>query len=186
MIVEESNKHMVMMSRESKLMQSRILFLDGVVDEYSASDLISGLLYLDSINHKEITLFINSVGGQVYDGLAIVDAMNRVKSPIKTVAIGKAMSMGAVILINGDIRQATKHATIMLHEPQGGFAGYSSDVKLGVTEMERVKEILNGMIDEKTGIREEVGHDNFEDYLTRDRFIDPETALKMKIIDVIL
>lgn len=186
MIIEENTKNMIMMDEKSKLMQSRILFIDDVIDDYLTSQIIAGLLYLDSVNNKEITIFINSPGGQVYSGLGIIDAMRRVKSPIKTVVIGVAASMAAVILTYGDKRQATKYSTIMFHEPSGGVGGQYTDVKLAAEEMLRVKKILNEIIDEKTNIRGVVGHDNFEDYLTRDKWLDPSEAKKLEIIDDVL
>ena len=176
-IVEERSKNIVVMDVMSKLAQDRIVFIDNAIDSDLANGIIAQLMYLDSLNNNEITMYINSVGGWVYDGLGIIDVMRRIKSPIKTVCVGKAMSMAAVILMSGTIRQATKYSTIMLHEISGGNYGTFSDVKIAYEEMERLNSVLQDIIKERSTI---------SDNVTRDLYLTAEEAKKLNIIDEIL
>ena len=176
-IVEERSKNIVVMDVMSKLAQDRIVFIDDTIDSDLANGIIAQLMYLDSLNNNEITMYINSVGGWVYDGLGIIDVMRRIKSPIKTVCVGKAMSMAAAILMCGSVRQATKYSTIMLHEISGGNYDTFSDVKIAYKEMERLNSVLQEIIKEKSTI---------SDNVTRDLYLTAEEAKKLNIIDEIL
>lgn len=179
-IVEERSKNIAVMDVFSKLAQNRIVYIDGPIDDELANGVISQLLYLDSLNNNEISIYINSYGGYIYDGLGIIDAMNLIKSPVKTVCIGKAMSMAAIILICGKTRYATENATIMLHEPSGGTIGTFREVETTYKEIERTKNILYGIIRKKTNISDP------EDILDRDVYYTPIDAKKLNIIDEIL
>lgn len=177
-IVEERSRNIVVMDVMSKLAQDRIVFIDDVITDDLANGIIAQLMYLDSINNNEITIYINSVGGWVYDGLGIIDAMRRIKSPIKTVCIGKAMSMAAVILAHGTTRFATKYSTIMVHEISGGSAGKFADVEIDFLEMQRLNNIIFQLLDERMIIKkEEFG---------KDWFMSAEFAKSKGIIDEIL
>ena len=179
-IVEERSKNIVVMDVFSKLAQDRIIFIDNAIDSDLANGVVSQLMYLDSLNNNEITVYINSPGGTVYDGFAIIDVMRRIKSPVKTVCIGSAMSMAAIILICGDNRQATELATIMLHQPSGGISGTSSEINIVSKEIDRVKDIMYNIIKKKTAIQ------NPLELLEKDYYIPAEEAKKLGIIDEIL
>lgn len=179
-IVEERSKNIVIMDVFSKLAQDRIIFIDDDITDELANGVISQLMYLDSLNSNEITIYINSYGGSVYDGLGIIDAMRRMKSPVKTICIGKAMSMGALILMCGDTRLATKLSTIMFHEISSWAVGKISDMKVQYEETERLTKIINSMIKERTKI------ENPETVLEKDMYMSSEEALKLNIIDEIL
>ena len=118
-IVEERSRNIAVMDVYSKLAQDRVIFIEKDIDDDLANGVASQLMYLDSLNNNEITIYINSYGGSVYDGFAVIDVMRRIKSPVKTICIGKAMSMAALILVCGDTRQASLATTV--HQPSGGF-----------------------------------------------------------------
>jgi ATP-dependent Clp protease protease subunit len=179
-IVEERSKNIAVMDVFSKLAQNRIIYIDGVIDDELANGVISQLLYLDSLNSDEISIYINSGGGYIYDGLGIIDAMNLIKSPIKTVCIGKAMSMAAIILTCGKTRYATKNATIMLHQPLGGAEGTFTEIETSYKELERLKNILYDIIKNKTSISDP------EESFDRDIYYTSEQAKELNIIDEIL
>ena len=179
-IVEERSKNIVVMDVQSKLSQERIIFIDTTIDDELANGVISQLMYLDSINNDEITIYINSYGGVVYDGLGIIDAMRRIKSPIKTVSIGKSMSMAAVILACGDIRCATKNSTIMLHQPIGGAVGTFTEIETNYEEIKRLKDIMYDLIKEKTDVRDP------DEIFKKDVYYTADQAKDLKIIDEIL
>lgn len=179
-IVEERSKNIVIMDVFSKLAQNRIIFIDGDIDSELANGVISQLIYLDSLNNDEITIYINSYGGSVYDGLGIIDVMDKIKSPIKTVSLSKSMSMGALILACGDTRYATKRSTIMLHQPSGGAIGTFAEIETSYKEIERLKNIMYDIIREKTDISDP------EEAFSRDIYYSAEMAKDLKIIDEIL
>lgn len=179
-VVEERGKNVVLMDVFSKLAQNRILFIDDVIDSKLANGIVSQLLYLDSINNDQINIYINSPGGSVYDGFAIIDTMNIIKSPIKTICVGIAASMAAVILLNGDKRAMTEHSTTMLHQPSGGIMDKLSDMIITVKEIERVQDILYKFITSKTKIN------NPKEILLSDKWMGSEEAKKLGIIDEII
>jgi ATP-dependent Clp protease protease subunit len=164
----------------SKLAQDRIIFIEKDIDDDLANGVASQLMYLDSLNNNEITIYINSYGGSVYDGFAIIDVMRRIKSPVKTICIGKAMSMAALILVCGDTRQATDLATIMLHQPSGGFRGTTTDMEINVKEVVRLKKIFHNILKKKTSIKDP------EKEVERDYYLDADEAKKLNIIDEII
>jgi len=179
-IVEERSKNIVIMDVFSKLAQDRIIFIDDDITDELANGVISQLMYLDSLNNNEITIYINSYGGCVYDGLGIVDAMRRMKSPIKTICIGKAMSMAAIILMCGNKRQATKLSTIMLHEASSWVRGRFSDITMEYKELERLVGVMNTIVKEHSTV------ENPEILLEKDIYLTAEQALELTIIDEIL
>lgn len=179
-VVEERSKNVVIMDVFSKLAQERILFIDDVIDHDLANGIISQLMYLDSINNNEISIYINSPGGTVYDGLAILDVMDLVKSPIKTVCTGSAMSMAAIILLYGDTRVSTKRSTIMLHQMSTLVRGRLSDISIDYKEAKRLENILYEVIKEKTNIQD------IDHKLLTDWYISPKEAKELGIIDTVL
>lgn len=176
-VVEERSKNIAVLDVFSKLSQNRILYIDDVIDDELSNGIIAQLLYLDSISSEEITIMINSPGGYIYQGFGIIDMMNKVSSPIKTVAIGVCASMAAAILTQGDVRQATPNATIMLHQPSSGIWGKFSDMEVDFNEMKRVKDVLYKMITDRTDVT--------PDMLEKDLWLPAEKALELKVIDLI-
>ena len=179
-IVEERKQNVVIMDSLSKLVQERVLFINEDITPEMASDIVSQLIYLDSLNNKEISIYINSPGGSIYDGLAIIDVMRIIKSPIKTVCIGKAMSMAAIILICGDIRLASENATIMLHSASGGTWGKIGDLDIYIKEANRLQNIMFNFIKNKTKISD---LNKIEIY---DIYYNAEQAKELGIVDEIL
>lgn len=144
----------------SRLMQERILFVggsEGEVSTPSATILISQLLYLDHLdNDKPISLYVNSPGGSVSAGMAILDTMNFIKAPISTICLGQAASFGAVLLSAGTRgqRYALEHVRVMVHQPLiygGGISGQATDIEIESQEMQRLKKELTAILAKNTG-----------------------------------
>lgn len=176
-VVEERSKNIAVLDVFSKLSQNRILYIESVIDDELANGIVAQLLYLDSLSHEEITIIINSPGGFVYQGLAIIDAMNKVKSPIKTYATGCCASMAAVILVSGDIRQASTYATIMMHQPSSWAAGKFTDMEITLEEVRRLKDLMYNIIGSKCNVTPEMMKD--------DLWLNSNKALELGIIDEI-
>lgn len=179
-ITEKSNSNVVVTDVFSKLLQDRIIFIDGDITDNLANSVISQLLYLDSLSKDEISIYINSYGGSVYDGLAIIDVMGFIDSPIKTVVLGKAMSMGALVFICGDKRQMTKQSTIMFHEISNGMYGKISELTVNFKETERLSKLISKIVKSCTNI------ENIEKAFEKDTYYCPKDALKLNITDEIL
>lgn len=138
----------------SRLLKDRIIFIDQQVDEHLASIVVAQLLFLEAEDpEKDINIYINSPGGMVTAGLAILDTMNYVKPDISTICVGLAASMGAVLLSAGTKgkRYALPNAEIMIHQPLGGAQGQASDIKIQADWMMKTKERLNHILAENTG-----------------------------------
>lgn len=168
----------------SRLLKDRIIFISGTIDESLANSVVAELLYLDSLNHNDISIYINSRGGEVTSGMAIYDTMNYVKSDIKTICIGMAASMGAFLLLSGtkNKRYSLKNSEIMIHQPLGGVNGKASDIQIATEQILKIKKKLNKIIAEKTNQNlKKVEKDTESDY-----YLTPEEALKYGIIDEIL
>lgn len=151
-IVEERAKNVVVMDVFSKLVQERIIFIDEPIDDELANGVIAQMLYLDSINQNRIDIYINTPGGSVYNGLAIYDVAHLIKSPIKTICVGMAASMGAILMLMGTERCATKHSRIMLHQPSGGVIGTADDISITHEEIQKVKKEMYNIVEEKTSL----------------------------------
>lgn len=138
----------------SRLLKDRIIFLGGPIDDETANIIIAQLLFLDSEDSKkEIQLFINSPGGEVYSGMAIYDTMNYVKSPISTICVGLAASMAAFLLAGGEKgkRLALPNSRILIHQPAGGTTGQASDIKIQAEEILKIREEMNQILANNTG-----------------------------------
>lgn len=151
-IVEERGKNVVIMDVFSKLVQERIIFIDEPVDDELANGVIAQMLYLDSVNHDKIDIYINTPGGSVYQGLAIYDVAHLIASPIKTICIGMAASMGAILMLMGTERCATKHSRIMLHQPSGGAIGTADDISITHEQIQKVKKEMYDIVEQKTSL----------------------------------
>ena len=154
MVVEQSSRGERAYDIYSRLLQDRIVFIGGGIDDESANLVVAQLLFLQSQDaEKEISVYINSPGGSVTAGLAIYDTMQFVKCPVATYCIGEACSMGAVLLCAGrkGRRYALPNARIMIHQPWGGAEGKASDIEITAREILRLKEMLNGILAKHTG-----------------------------------
>ncbi len=169
----------------SRLLRERIVFLGGPIDDAVANTVIAQLLFLESEDpKKDISLYINSPGGHVHSGLAIIDTMNHVKPDISTLCVGMAASMGAHILAAGKKgkRFTLSNSQIMIHQPHGGAEGQASDIEINARQILKLRENLNKMLAKNTG----QPLSRIEKDVDRDFFMDAEEAKKYGIIDKIL
>lgn len=168
----------------SRLLKDRIILLSGEIDDECANSVIAQLLYLDSLNNEEISLYINSPGGSVTSGMAIYDTMNFVKSDVSTICLGMAASMGAFLLSSGKKgkRYALPNSEIMIHQPLGGAKGQATEIKIAAEQILKTKEKLNKILSENTGQNlKKVEQDTERDY-----FLDANEALDYGLIDKII
>ena len=182
MVVEQTNRGERAYDIYSRLLKERIIFLNGPVEDGMSALICAQLLYLESENpKKEISMYINSPGGVVTSGLAIYDTMQYVKSPISTVCMGMAASMGSFLLMAGekDMRLSLPNARIMVHQPSGGFSGKASDIERHAEDIIKTKRRLNELYAKHTGQSlEEV-----ERTLDRDYFMTADEAKTWGLVD---
>ena len=150
----------------SRLMQDRIILLIGEIDDHMSSILISQLLYLDSISHEEIDIYISSPGGSITSGLAIYDTMRYIHSKVNTIVVGMAASMAAFLLASGTgKRKALPHAEVMIHQPYGGMQGVVSDIDIQAKRLLKTKALMNELLAELCHKSvDEISHDTERDY----------------------
>ena len=169
----------------SRLLKDRIVFVSGEIEDEMANAIVAQLLFLQAEDaKKEISMYINSPGGSVTAGLAILDTMRMVKCPVATYCVGQAASMGAILLSAGEKgkRHALPNARIMIHQPWGGAQGKASDIEITAKEILRLKEILNGILADASGkTLEEVTKDT-----DRDHFMSATEAKDWGIVDKVL
>lgn len=187
MIVEERRNNVTTTDVFSRLMSDRIIFLGTDIDSDVANIVTSQLIYLNSINSKEeISLYINSPGGSIVDGLAIYDVMNYISPDVKTYAIGLAASMGAVLLSSGTKgkRYALPHSRIMIHQPMGGIAPgtQESDIKIAYEEIKQYKQTLYEILSKNTGVM----YSQIVEDADRDCWFNAEEAKSYGLIDDVL
>ena len=184
-VVEQSGRGERAYDIYSRLLKDRIIFLGGGIDDHIANLVIAQLLFLESDDpDKDIHLYINSPGGVVTAGMAIYDTMNYIKSPVSTICIGQAASMGAVLLAAGEKgkRFSLKNSRIMIHQPMGGFQGQATDIHIQAKEILRMKSDLNDILAFHTGQPvEKVEADTDRDY-----FMSGEDAKLYGLIDSIV
>lgn len=166
----------------SKLLEKRIIMLTGEVCQEMSYSAIAQLLYLDSINHEPITVYINSEGGEVVSGMAIYDTFKIVKSPIHTVCTGLCASMGAVLLSGGDKRYSLPNSEIMVHQPSGGAFGQATDIKIQAELIMKTKRQLTKLLADNCGVT----YEEMEVLCERDTWMDAEEAKELGIIDGIV
>ena len=187
-VIEQTSKGERSYDIFSRLLKDRIIFLGEDVNATTASLVVAQLLFLESEDpDKEISLYINSPGGSVTDGLAIVDTMNYIKCPVSTTCLGLAASFGAVLLANGEKgkRYATPNAEILIHQPLiggHGISGQTTDIKIHAEQMVKTRERLTKILSDKTGQPLEKVMEDTE----RDRYMTAEEALEYGLIDEIL
>ncbi len=185
MVVEKSASGERAFDIYSRLLKERIIFLSGGVDDHMASLIIAQLLFLNAEDPKaDISLYINSPGGLVSAGLAIVDTMKHIKADVSTICVGMAASMGAVILSSGKKgkRFILPHAEVMIHQPLGGAQGQASDIEISAKHIIQTRKILNEMLAKNTGQKLSV----VEKDTDRDFFMSAKEALKYGIVDKII
>ena len=171
----------------SRLLTDRIIFLSEDVNPTTASLVIAQMLFLESEDpDKEISFYINSPGGSITDGMAIVDTMNYIKCPVSTICVGLAASMGSVLLTCGakGRRFATPNSEILIHQPliSGGLAGQTTEIKIHADHMVKTREKLNKLLSEKTGQSLE----QIEKDTERDHYMTAQEALEYGLIDEII
>ncbi len=169
----------------SRLLKERIIFLTGGIDDHVASIICAQLLFLEAENNeKDIFLYINSPGGVVTSGLAILDTMNYVKPDVVTVCMGQAASMGSLLLASGHKgkRKILENARVMLHQPSGGTQGQATDIEIHAKEILDLRKKLNNIYVKITG----QDLKTIEKTLERDYFMNAEDALNFGIVDEIL
>lgn len=187
-VIEQTSKGERSYDIFSRLLKDRIIFLGEDVNPTTSSLVIAQLLFLESEDpDKDINLYINSPGGSITDGMAIVDTMNYIKSPVSTICIGMAASMGAVLLASGEKgkRFATPNSEILIHQPLiggGGIAGQTTEIKIHADHMIKTREKLNKLLSDKTGQSLEVINRDTE----RDHYMTAQEALEYGLIDGII
>lgn len=187
-VIEQSSRGERSYDIFSRLLKDRIIFLSEDVNQTSASLIIAQLLFLESEDpDKEISLYINSPGGSVTDGLGIIDTMNYIKCPVTTICIGMAASMGALLLTSGTKgkRFATPNAEILIHQPLiggQGISGQTTEIQIHAEQMIKTRERINRIISETTGKSiEQVAKDT-----ERDNYMTAQEALEYGLIDGIM
>ena len=184
-VVEQTSRGERSYDIYSRLLKDRIIFLDGEVNNDTASLVVAQLLFLESEDpDKDINLYINSPGGLITAGLAIYDTMQYVKPDVSTICVGMAASMGAFLLAAGEKgkRYALPNAEIMIHQPLGGAQGQASDIKIQAEHILRLREKLNVILAEKTGQSlEKIAADT-----ERDNYMTAEEAAAYGLIDQVV
>lgn len=168
----------------SRLLKERIIFISGEINDDLSSTVISELLYLDSINHDDISIYINSPGGSVTSGLAIYDTMNFIKSDVSTIGIGSCASMGAFLLSSGTKgkRYILENTEVMIHEVLGGSKGQATEIKIQADHILYLREKLNKILAKNTNQPlKKINNDT-----ARDHYLNSSEALKYGIVDKII
>ena len=168
----------------SRLLKERIIMLSGEINDNLSNSIIAQLLYLDSINHDDISLYINSPGGVITAGMAIYDTIQFIKSDVTTICVGMAASMASFLLASGakGKRYCLPNSEVMIHQPLGGAQGQATEIKIAAEHILRLKERLNCLLAEKTGKDlKTIEHDTERDY-----FMDANEALAYGIVDKII
>ena len=184
-VIEQTSRGERFFDIYSRLLNERIIFLGTPIDDQVANLIIAQLIHLESEDpDKDISIYVNSPGGQVYSGLAIYDTMQFIKPDIQTICVGIAMSMGAVILSGGTEgkRLALPNAKILIHQVSGGFQGQATDIEIQARETIALKRRLEEILSEHTGRpQEQVAKD-----MERDYFMTSQEAQDYGIIDNVI
>lgn len=166
----------------SRLLQDRIIFLTGEIDDTISNIIISELLYLDNISHENIYLYINSPGGAITSGMGIYDTMRFIESKVITIGVGICASMAAFLLSSGDERYVLPNAEVMIHQPLGGAQGQATDIKIAAERIIKLKEKLNRILSNNTHQPIEKIYEDTE----RDNFLNAKEAKEYGLIDDII
>jgi ATP-dependent Clp protease protease subunit len=185
MVVEQSARGERAYDIFSRLLKERIIFITGPIEDGMATLVCAQLLFLEAENpKKEIAMYINSPGGVVTAGMAIYDTMQFIKPAVSTLCTGQAASMGSLLLAAGekDMRFALPNASIMVHQPSGGYQGQATDIMIHAKFTERLKRRLNEIYVKHTG----QDYDTIESALERDNFMSSEEAQEFGLIDKVI
>ncbi len=183
-VVERSSNGERVYDIYSRLLKDRIIVLSGEIDDDSANAVVAELLYLDSLNHNDISIYINSPGGSVTAGMAIYDTMNFIKCDVSTICLGMSASMAAFLLSSGakGKRYCLPNSEVMIHQPLGGAQGQATEIKIAAERILKLREKLNDILSKNTGKDLETVEKDTE----RDYFLSAKEALDYGIIDKIL
>lgn len=184
-IIEERQLNVAQMDVFSRLMMDRIIFMGTAIDSYVANIIVAQLLFLDSTDKKnDITIYVNSPGGSVYDGLAIYDTMQFVNPDVATICTGMAASMGAVLLCAGAAGKRTglEHSRVMIHQPLGGASGQASEIAIVHEQMQKIKKELYDIIAKHSG----ASYEKVEKDSDRDHWLTSEEAKAYGLIDEVI
>lgn len=184
-VIEQSNRGERSYDIYSRLLKERIVFLDGEVNDASASVIVAQLLFLEADDpDKDIQLYINSPGGSVTAGLAIYDTMRYIKCDVSTVCVGMAASMGAFLLSGGKKgkRYALPNAEIMIHQPSGGAEGQATEIQIAAEHIIKIRQRLNEILAENTGQSLDIIKRDTE----RDNFMSAAQAKEYGLIDEVI
>jgi len=185
MVVEQSSRGERSFDIYSRLLRERIIFLNGEINDPVSALVCAQLLFLEAENPKKpINLYINSPGGVVTSGFAMYDTMRFIRAPVHTLCMGTARSMGSFLLMAGQPgeRYALPNASILIHQPLGGFQGQASDMLIHAEEIRKTKLLMTSLYAEHCGR----SYDEFEQAMDRDRFMTAQEALEWGLIDRIL
>lgn len=168
----------------SRLLKDRIIILNGEINDSLSNSVVAQLLYLDSLNNEDISLYINSPGGSISAGMAIYDTMNFIKSDVSTICIGMCASMGAFLLSSGTSgkRYALPNSEVMIHQPLGGAEGQATEIKIAAEHIIKTRKRLNKILAKNTG----KNLLKIERDTERDNYMDAFEALEYGLIDKVL
>lgn len=184
MVVEQSQRGERAFDIFSRMLRERIIFINGPIDDNTSALVCAQLLFLEAESpKKEISIYVNSPGGSVTSGFAIYDTMQFIKSPVSTLCMGSAYSLGSFILMAGAAgrRIALPNASIMVHQPSGGYQGQASDMLIHATNMVKTRARLNGLYARHCGR----SLDEVEAALERDNFMTAEEAQAWGLVDLV-
>lgn len=183
-IIERSSNGEHIYDIYSRLLKDRIIILSGEINDTLSNNIVAMLLYLDSINHDDISIYINSPGGIITSGMAIYDTINFIKSDVSTICIGMAASMAAIILSSGTKgkRYILPNGEVMIHQPLGGAEGQATDINIVANHILNLKNKLNRILSNNTG----KDIKDIELDTERDHYLSSEEALEYGLIDKIL
>ena len=183
-VIEKNNHSERVYDIYSRLLKDRIIILSGEIDDATSNTVVAELLYLDSINHNDISIYINSPGGSVTAGMAIYDTMNFIKSDVSTICVGMAASMGAFLLSSVKVgkRYSLENSEIIIHQPLGGGQWQATEIKIAAERILKLKDKLNTILSKNTKKPlKQVEQDTERDY-----YLTSNEALEYGIIDKIL
>ena len=183
-VIEKTNNHERVYDIYSRLLKDRIIIINGTIDNNLANSVVAQLLFLDSLNNDDISIYINSPGGSVTDGMAIYDTINFINSDVSTIGIGMCASMGAFLLSSGTKgkRYALPNCEVMIHQPLGGAQGQATEIKIAAEHILKTKDKLNKILSTNTNKDISV----IEKDTDRDNFMNSNEALEYGIIDKII
>ena len=185
MVVEQDSRGERSFDIYSRLLRERIIFIGTPIDDQIANLVVAQLIHLESDDpDKDIAIYINSPGGQVYAGLAIYDTMQFIKPEVQTICVGIAMSMGSLLLAGGTPgkRFALPNSRILIHQPSGGFQGQATDIEIHAREALNLRQRVDEIYAKHTGKSYDQVHEDME----RDRFFKADEAVEYGLIDRVI